>query len=158
MVGYLATIGPDHASTVSIVHSLAVLFESQDRFDESKAMYERALASRERTFGRDHIKTLHIGCNLGNMLRNVDRIDEARGYYLRALSGYEKAYGANHAETQSVRRELEEIHQHGRVMMETSVATTSVGPPLGESGKAGSVRSTRSRKGSVFAISMRKDK
>ena len=127
LVGYMATIGPDHASTVSIVHSLAVLLESQHRFEESKAMYERALASRERIFGPHHINCLHICCNLGNLLRNADLTEEARVYYLRALNGYEKAYGTNHAATQSVRKELGKIHQHGRF-------------------------------GSVFPISMRKDK
>ncbi len=78
----------------------------------------------------------------------MDRLEEARSYYTRALQGYVKSYGANHAETKAVRKELEEIHHHGQITMESSVVSVlEVG---GRSGK--------SRKGSIFAIAMRKDR
>ncbi len=97
-------------------------------------------------------QSLHICCNLSNLYRNVDRLEEARSYYSRALQGYVKAYGANHAETKAVRKELEEIHHHGQMVTDSSTVSMSVSQSLVGSGKR-----SGSRKGSVFAIAMRKD-
>ena len=66
-----------------------------------KAMYERVLASDERTLGADHPDTLATVGNLAEVLRQQGKLDEAKAMYERALAGQERALGADHPDTLS---------------------------------------------------------
>ena len=68
----------------------------QGKLDEAKAMYERALAGKERTLGADHPDTLMTVNNLAIVLEQQGKLDEAKTMYERALAGKERAIGADH--------------------------------------------------------------
>ena len=50
---------------------------------EAEAMYERALAGREKALGPDHTSTLDTVNDLGGLYRNQGRIAEAEAMYRR---------------------------------------------------------------------------
>ena len=73
--------------TLMTVNNLAVLLKDQGKLDEAKAMYERALAGRERTLGADHPHTLGTVNNLAGLLNQVG--DAAAAAALRERFGCE---------------------------------------------------------------------
>lgn len=175
--GYERCLGPDHASTLAAVTALAVLHEKRDHFDEAKASYLLALQGTERTAGVNHIKALHLVCNLAHLhrcvglslggmthplhvyhpagalthprnpiltiRRNHGLLGDASEYFARALAGYEKAYGPKHAETANLRREMGLVTEHLVSQSQATDKTSVALPP--------------SRKGSVTAVTSRKD-
>ncbi|KAL0939237.1 NB-ARC and TPR domain protein [Colletotrichum truncatum] len=81
------------------MHVLGDLNESQGRFAEAEAMYERALQGREKALGPDHTSTLTTVNNLGILYKAQGRLAEAEAMYKRALQGKEKALGPDHTST-----------------------------------------------------------
>ena len=68
------------------VNNLAVVLKDQGKLDEAKAMYERALAGRERTLGADHPHTVGTVNNLAGLLNQVG--DAAAAAALRERFGW----------------------------------------------------------------------
>ncbi|OHE90417.1 hypothetical protein CORC01_14294 [Colletotrichum orchidophilum] len=85
--GYEKALGPDHTSTLDLVHCLGLLYSGQGRLKEAEAMYERALQGKEKALGPGHTSTLATVGNLGNL------------YSDRALQGYEKILGPDAIKT-----------------------------------------------------------
>ena len=81
------------------LHNLGILYADQGRLAEAEAMYERALAGKEKALGAEHPSTLSTVGNLGILYTNQGRLAEAEAMYERALAGKEKALGAEHAST-----------------------------------------------------------
>ena len=78
---------PGEPGTPAQIARLAVLLKDQGKLDEAKAMYERALAGRERTLGADHPHTLGTVNNLAGLLNQVG--DAAAAAALRERFGCE---------------------------------------------------------------------
>ena len=76
---------PGEPGTPAQIARLAVLLKDQGKLDEAKAMYERALAGRERTLGADHPHTLGTVNNLAGLLNQVG--DAAAAAALRERFG-----------------------------------------------------------------------
>ena len=74
-------------TAISARNNLAVVLKDQGKLDEAKAMYERALAGRERTLGADHPHTLGTVNNLAGLLNQVG--DAAAAAALRERFGCE---------------------------------------------------------------------
>jgi len=56
--GYEKTLGKDHLSTLTTVHSMASVFDSQGDCGKALQWYQRALDGSEKTLGKDHPSTL----------------------------------------------------------------------------------------------------
>src|SRR5436309_2333237 len=59
--------GPDHTSTLATVNNLGHLYYDQGRLAEAEAMYERALAGKEKALGPDHTSMLDMVHNLPSL-------------------------------------------------------------------------------------------
>ncbi|KIW32510.1 uncharacterized protein PV07_04047 [Cladophialophora immunda] len=55
--GYEKTLGPEHTSTLDIVHNLGLLYSNQGKLKEAEEMYERALQGCEKALGPEHTPT-----------------------------------------------------------------------------------------------------
>jgi tetratricopeptide (TPR) repeat protein len=54
---YEKALGPDHPNTVNSLNNLAVLYNTQDKYDLAEPLYKRALAINEKALGPDHPET-----------------------------------------------------------------------------------------------------
>ncbi|KAF3174044.1 hypothetical protein TWF751_005184 [Orbilia oligospora] len=59
------------------VHSIAIVFFNQGKYDEAMQWYERALAGFEKAFGKNHPLTLTIFNNIAGVFFNQSKYDEA---------------------------------------------------------------------------------
>jgi Tetratricopeptide repeat len=57
-------LGGEHPSTLTTMHNLAVVYESQARYTDAKTLYKRVLAAREKILGGEHPDTLTTTDNL----------------------------------------------------------------------------------------------
>jgi len=62
---------------------LGLLYSDQGRLAEAEAMYQRALAGKEKALGPEHTSTLNTINNLGNLYINQGRLVEAEAMYQR---------------------------------------------------------------------------
>jgi Tfp pilus assembly protein PilF len=75
-----------------VTNHLSLLFYRQEKRGEAEQMYQRALASHNKTYGTETLTVQLLGIvnNLGNFYRKQGRSDEAEGMFWRALAGREK--------------------------------------------------------------------
>ena len=85
---------------LGLAFKLAHLYLEQGKYDEAKAMYERVLASKERTLGADHPDTLATVNNLALVLSDQGKLDEASR---RCTSGRSRARSGRSARTTPAR-------------------------------------------------------
>jgi tetratricopeptide (TPR) repeat protein len=90
-----AALGKDDEDVVTAVNSLAVLFKYSGRFDESAALYARALAATEAAGAGDDA--------LATLLHNIGGLEHARGNFAagepaarRSVELRERALGPDH--------------------------------------------------------------
>jgi tetratricopeptide (TPR) repeat protein len=81
------------------LHSLGILYKDQGRLSEAEAMYDRALAGREKASGTEHPSMLQTVNSLGVLYSEQGRLAKAEAMYDRALAGCEKAFGPEHPST-----------------------------------------------------------
>ena len=67
--------------------------------DDSRRLYQRAIAGYENAVGTDHLSTLGVVNNLGALELTEGNIVEAQALYERALAGREKILGLEHVKT-----------------------------------------------------------
>ncbi|KAB8212948.1 hypothetical protein BDV33DRAFT_94102 [Aspergillus novoparasiticus] len=99
LAGYESALGPDHTSTLGIVHNLGTLYSDQGKIKEAEEMYQQALARYESALGPDYISTLGTVNNLGTLYSDQGKPKEAEEMYQRALAGRESALGPDHTST-----------------------------------------------------------
>jgi tetratricopeptide (TPR) repeat protein len=78
----------------------------QGQLDQAIALFERALADRERVRGPDHPATLATRNNLGLAYRDAGRLDQAIALHERTLADYERVLGPDHPATLTGRNNL----------------------------------------------------
>ena len=78
------TLGPDHADDAATKTSLAVLYESQSRYDEAQALLESAVAIQEKALGPDHPALATSLLPLSELYRRQGRQDDADKLFKRA--------------------------------------------------------------------------
>ena len=77
----------------------AKLHKENGRFEEAKALLERALAGRERILGVDHRDTLFTLVQLASIHKDQGRLNDAKALLERALAGQERILGVDHRDT-----------------------------------------------------------
>ncbi|KAJ6003231.1 TPR repeat protein [Penicillium sp. IBT 35674x] len=112
LAGYEKVLGSDHASTLSSVHSLGIIYHDQGKLDKAEQMYMRALAGHEKALGSDHTSTLNTVHDIGILYREQGKLDKAEQMYMRALAGCEKALGPDHTLTLSTIHNLGILYRY----------------------------------------------
>jgi tetratricopeptide (TPR) repeat protein len=80
-------LGPDHPSTLTSAHSLAVILQSRGQLVDAEALYRRAVQGQATVLGDHHPDTLTSYHNLAGCLRAQGKLAEAELYYRRDLQG-----------------------------------------------------------------------
>lgn len=88
--------GPDHLSTLDIVHNIGYLYGNQFHFKEAEQLFKKAIRGKEKALGPEHISTLDSVNNLGMLYAQQGWLSDAEEIYKRTLRGYEKTVGPDH--------------------------------------------------------------
>src|ERR1700722_15418756 len=97
----------------SDLETVALLLQTQNKFENAERMYLRALAGYEKALEPDHPDTLLVVQNLGLLYHDRGQIKQAEEMWTRALAGYEKALEPDHPDTLLVVQNLGLLY-HGR--------------------------------------------
>jgi tetratricopeptide (TPR) repeat protein len=77
-------LGPQHPDVAMTLNNLAVLYKTQQRYDEAENFYRRALSIFERALDPTHQKVITALMNLARLLQKVGRSREALDLEARA--------------------------------------------------------------------------
>ena len=91
------------------LNSLAGVYNSQNRYPESKPLLERSLAIRERALGPDHPDIARNLNNLVDFYNSQGQYEEAKPLLERALAICETALGPNHPKVAAIRKQYSEL-------------------------------------------------
>lgn len=97
--------------------SLALTYQQIDRLDESRSLFERALADFEIMFGPEHPYCLNARNGLANLLLRIGKFKEAEELLRDLLSMRERVFGVDHYQTAQV------MNQLGRALMNQGMFT-----------------------------------
>ena len=64
LIGTKAALGKDHPDTLTNIHSMAVVFDSQGEYKKALEWYQRALVGTKAALGEDHPDTLSTSNNM----------------------------------------------------------------------------------------------
>jgi len=99
--------GKDHPHMLRSVNGLATIRIKQQRFQEARALLERALAGQVLKLDREHPDTLKTLHDFGILHREQGEHDAAEKFLTEALETRQAKLGRNHPHT------LESVHQLG---------------------------------------------
>jgi len=90
--------GREHMLVTTVLYNLgSCLAEEETRRDEARALFEEALATRERLVGAEHPKVAFPLLGLAELALEDGRLDDAERLYQRALKIRETSLGAEHS-------------------------------------------------------------
>ena len=92
-------LGESHNDTLKALNHLAILYDSQGRFDQSEPIYQAALEIRRRELGPDHPDTLSTANNLAVVYQDTGRMDEAEQLHKQVYEARRRLLGEEHADT-----------------------------------------------------------
>ena len=92
-------LGADHPATLASCNNLAVAYHQAGRGAEAAALFEQALAGRERVLGGEHPDTLASRANLGHAYREAGRFGEAIALFEHTLATSAWTLGPDHPRT-----------------------------------------------------------
>ncbi len=92
----------DEPAGASHFNALAIVYRVLDRFDESQAHYERALAIQERTLGAEHPLLAGTLNNIANLHTLRGDSDQVLAIFTRALEIGERSLGPDHPQVGSL--------------------------------------------------------
>ena len=79
--------------------NLALVLDSQGKYEEAEAMNRQTLERREKVLGLEHPDTLTSVHCLAHLLAKQRRIDESLRLYRRASAGYNTTLGKDYPTT-----------------------------------------------------------
>lgn len=100
--GYEKTCGPEHTSTLGILHNLGMVYSEQGELVEASEMFQRALEGLEKVQDLESgFKFQTINC-LGLCYKEQNKLMEAEQLYNQVLQGCEETLGPEHTTTLSI--------------------------------------------------------
>jgi len=81
-----------------LMRTANTLFQ-QEKLEDARALYEKALEGFERLVGPEHPSTVSVVNNLGTLLYTQQKLGDAQQMYERALVGRERVLGPQHVRT-----------------------------------------------------------
>jgi len=104
-------LGEHHSDVGRLLHNLASMYKSQERYAEAEPLHHQALTIRQDQLGGDHPEVALSLCSLASVYKLQERYVEAEPLYRRALVILEQTQGANHRITRRVRKILALLQQ-----------------------------------------------
>lgn len=83
----------DDKRRATTVYNLALVLQTEEKFDEAAAMYKQAIEVLTKAYGADSDRVASAYTNLAEVLKLKDDLKGAEEDYQKALAIYEKAYG-----------------------------------------------------------------
>ena len=74
-------LGPKHPHTLSSINNLALVLDSQGKYEEAEVMHQLALKGSEKVLGPEHPDTLSIINNLARVLDSQSKYEEAEAMH-----------------------------------------------------------------------------
>jgi Tfp pilus assembly protein PilF len=102
----------DHGKVASVLNNLGCALRDQNKPDEAREIFVRALEIAENNCAPDSPTTASILFNIGLLMRNLSELGSAENYLRRALTIDEQAFGPSHPD---VARDLSAL---SRVLLE----------------------------------------
>jgi tetratricopeptide (TPR) repeat protein len=81
-------LGREHPSTLTTMSNLALVLDSQGKYEAAEAMNRQTLSLKETVLGREHPSTLRSVYYLAYLLASRHRYDESFVLYERACAAY----------------------------------------------------------------------
>jgi tetratricopeptide (TPR) repeat protein len=104
--GNIRELGEDDPRTLFDAVAYAAILDGLQRYDESEAIYRRALVIFEKTFGPEHYEVASNLHNLAAVVCARGDLDQAEKLYRRALTIKEKLLGAESPDAALTRNNL----------------------------------------------------
>ena len=70
LTGHEKALGPEHTSTLIMVHSLGLLYKDEGKLTEAEVMFQRALVGQEKALGSEHMSMLITVHSLGLLYKD----------------------------------------------------------------------------------------
>jgi tetratricopeptide (TPR) repeat protein len=87
--------GNEDPQFASSLNQLALLYDSQGKYNEAEPLHLRSLVIREKQLGENHLAVATSLNNLASLYDSQGKYNEAEPLYLRSLSIWEKQLGEN---------------------------------------------------------------
>ena len=94
-------LGEEHPDVATSLNNLALLYASQERYEEAEPLYLQALSLRKKLLGEEHPSVAISLNNLAGLYQSQGRYEEAEPLYLQALSILFSVLGDNHPYTKT---------------------------------------------------------
>ena len=94
-----AILGKQHPSTLTSMNNLALVLNSQGKYEEAEQMHRQTLALSESELGKKHPSTLTSMNNLARVLDRQGKYEEAEQMHRQTLALRESELGKKHPET-----------------------------------------------------------
>jgi tetratricopeptide (TPR) repeat protein len=92
------------------LNQLAILYNSQGKYNEAEPLYLRSLSIREKQLGENHPDFAQSLNNLAELYNSQGKYEEAESLYLRSLSIWEKQLGENHPDVATSLNNLAQLY------------------------------------------------
>jgi tetratricopeptide (TPR) repeat protein len=96
-------LGREHPDTLTSMNNLALVLDSQGKYEVAERMHREVLEGRKKVLGREHPSTLTSVYCLAFLLQKRGHYTQAVELYERACSGYAKVIGPDHPTTANCR-------------------------------------------------------
>ncbi|MEH2458045.1 tetratricopeptide repeat protein, partial [Nostoc sp.] len=98
-------------SVATSLNDLALLYNSQGRYDQAEPLFLQALELRKRLLGDAHPSVATSLNDLALLYNSQGRYDQAEPLFLQALEIRQQVFGINHFNTVTVRQNLENLRE-----------------------------------------------
>jgi tetratricopeptide (TPR) repeat protein len=93
-------LGNEHPDVAISLNNLALLYNTQGRYEEAELLYLQALELRKKVMSEDHPDVATSYFNLGGLYHQQGQYQKAKSLYLPALHIYQQRLGQTHLDTQ----------------------------------------------------------
>lgn len=105
------TYGLLHPNVVTAINNLALIYQTQGRFDEALIMFERALRTNEAILGLDEPDVAINLSNLALLYEAMDKFEQAKPLHARALTIAETSLGPDHPYVAVIKANISQLQK-----------------------------------------------
>ncbi|MCL2322973.1 MAG: tetratricopeptide repeat protein, partial [Oscillospiraceae bacterium] len=92
-------LGPDHASTLAIMHYIALVLNVQGKYSEALQIHREVCKKRKEKLGQDHLDTLETMHHMAGTLHNLGKDEEALNIWKEVYTKRKEKLGSNDINT-----------------------------------------------------------